>query len=153
MSTKKDADTFLSMIRDYFVTKPLVKRVPKEGENIHGALLPDEKLIRNNNSGRAEHKQILECDSRLSNFCDSAEPRITGRLEHAFIYPIKSCGAFEISESWKLVSTGMEYDRQWMIVNASGVCVTQKHDPQLCLIKPRIDLDHNLMILSFPGEW
>lgn len=77
---------------------------------------------------------------------------ITGTLDNIFIYPIKSCGAFKIENNWKLVPTGLEYDREWMIVNALGVCLTQKSNTNLCKIKPYINLETDELELHFESN-
>lgn len=41
------------------------------------------------------------------------------------------------------------YDREWMIISANGVALTQKQAPQMCLITPRICLARQILILEF----
>ncbi|XP_011301332.1 molybdenum cofactor sulfurase 3 [Fopius arisanus] len=72
-------------------------------------------------------------------------------LSKLYIYPVKSCAAFEILDSWELTGKGLSYDREWMIVNSSGVCLTQKQEVNLCLIKPSLCLQSMLMRLDYPG--
>ena len=43
------------------------------------------------------------------------------------------------------------YDRHCLIVNSSGVCLSQKRDSMMCLIKPYIDLNAGVMKLTYPG--
>ena len=64
------------------------------------------------------------------------------------IYPIKSCGAFS-PKSWPITSTGLLYDRYWIIVNEAGAALTQKREPKLCKIKPEIDLANKKLILRW----
>ncbi|XP_068003863.1 molybdenum cofactor sulfurase [Melanerpes formicivorus] len=66
------------------------------------------------------------------------------------LYPIKSCSAFEVTK-WPVGNQGLLYDRNWMVVNQNGVCMTQKQDPRLCLIKPSIDLKKNVMVIQAEG--
>lgn len=66
------------------------------------------------------------------------------------VFPIKSCGAFSPS-SWPLTKAGLLYDRQWVIVNEAGAAITQKRESKLCLIKPKIDLSKNLLVLTYEG--
>lgn len=73
-------------------------------------------------------------------------------LEEIAIYPIKSCGAFKIDTAWMIGNKGFQYDREWMIVNDSGVCLTQKKNTRMCMIQPIIDLKKNVMVLYFKGE-
>ena len=66
------------------------------------------------------------------------------------VYPIKSCGPFK-PKRWDVSRAGLVYDRQWVIVNASGAVLTQKRESRLCLINPMIDLESRKLILSYRG--
>uniref|UniRef100_A0A8C6Z1L9 Molybdenum cofactor sulfurase n=1 Tax=Nothoprocta perdicaria TaxID=30464 RepID=A0A8C6Z1L9_NOTPE len=68
-------------------------------------------------------------------------------VTNIYLYPIKSCSAFEVAE-WPVGNQGLLYDRNWMVVNQNGVCITQKQEPRLCLINPSIDLKQNIMIIQ-----
>ncbi|XP_026755400.2 molybdenum cofactor sulfurase [Galleria mellonella] len=72
-------------------------------------------------------------------------------LSQISLFPIKSCGAFKINTSWKIGSKGFEYDREWMIIKDNGVCLTQKQNTRMCMIRPKIDLKRKVMILYFKG--
>ncbi|XP_063703823.1 molybdenum cofactor sulfurase 3 [Culicoides brevitarsis] len=69
------------------------------------------------------------------------------KLKAINLYPVKSCGAFKV-EKWPLTERGLKFDREWMIVRDTGVALTQKHEPKMCLISPKIT--KNSLILSFP---
>lgn len=71
-------------------------------------------------------------------------------ITNLFIYPIKSCAAFEVT-SWPLGSHGLLYDRSWMIVNHNGIGLSQKQEPRLCLLQPSIDLQRRLLCIRAPG--
>lgn len=43
------------------------------------------------------------------------------------------------------------YDRNWVIVNEAGAALTQKREPKLCMIRPRIDLIARKLILEYHG--
>ncbi|GBP16757.1 Molybdenum cofactor sulfurase [Eumeta japonica] len=77
--------------------------------------------------------------------------RLRPKLKEICIYPVKSCGAFKIVDSWPLTSTGLLYDRGWMIVDAYGMALTQKHQSRLCLIRPIINRHKGTMELTFSG--
>lgn len=49
-----------------------------------------------------------------------------------FIYPVKSLGGISL-QSTSLCSTGLQYDRRWMLVNANGQFITQRDLKELCL--------------------
>lgn len=72
------------------------------------------------------------------------------RLHGICVYPIKSCGPYRVSSAWTINRRGLKYDREWMIVRSSGVAMTQKSDPKLCLIQPTINDAENLLTLNFP---
>ncbi|KRT84437.1 hypothetical protein AMK59_2598, partial [Oryctes borbonicus] len=164
MSTKKDADEFLKMIGECFVERPCVTKMPenfgilKENYLKTFSLFPnsssttDDEInkhkneIKNKDNSFSAPKKI-EIDNSFSNI-----RTINGSLENIYIYPVKSCGAFEIDSSWRLVLTGFQYDREWMIVDSSGVCLTQKRNTNLCRIKPNINLKENLLELCYGSK-
>ncbi|NXY40253.1 MOCOS sulfurase, partial [Ceuthmochares aereus] len=71
-------------------------------------------------------------------------------ITNIYLYPIKSCSAFEVTE-WPVGNQGLLYDRNWMVVNQNGVCMTQKQEPRLCLVTPSIDLKQNIMVIEAEG--
>jgi molybdenum cofactor sulfurtransferase len=74
------------------------------------------------------------------------------KLSHIFLYPIKSCGAQNVL-SWPLDARGLIGDRAWMIATDTGIALTQKHEPKMCLIKPCLDINSEKLTLSFPGKY
>ncbi|KAM9024361.1 molybdenum cofactor sulfurase isoform 3-T3 [Ara ararauna] len=52
---------------------------------------------------------------------------------------------------WPVGNQGLLYDRNWMVVNQNGVCITQKQEPRLCLINPSIDLKKKIMVIQAEG--
>ena len=75
-------------------------------------------------------------------------PDITAVISRLFVYPIKSCAVVEVKEAI-LLDTGLEFDRAWMVVDASGEFLTQRELPRMALIKPH--LKHFEMVLRAPG--
>ncbi|KAL0613406.1 LOW QUALITY PROTEIN: Molybdenum cofactor sulfurase [Plecturocebus cupreus] len=71
-------------------------------------------------------------------------------VTNLYLYPIKSCAAFEVTR-WPVGNQGLLYDRNWMVVNHNGVCLSQKQEPRLCLIQPFIDLQHRIMVIKAKG--
>jgi uncharacterized protein YcbX len=65
-----------------------------------------------------------------------------------FVYPLKSARGIECSRV-RLAATGFEMDRQWMLVNAGGVFLSQRTHPQLACIVPQ--LDGEALVLDAPG--
>jgi len=65
------------------------------------------------------------------------------------IYPIKSCAGISLASS-RVMCTGLEWDRHWMLVRDDGRFVTQRELPMLATIVPRIVPPS--LVLSAPGE-
>jgi molybdenum cofactor sulfurtransferase len=88
--------------------------------------------------------QMIECcfvskhiDPLLIPNLQDRPSKRTGRLTQIFVYPIKSSGSFT-PPKWKLSRTGLKFDRNWMVVSAEGVPLTQKRYPMLCSIQPEV---------------
>ncbi|KOC70306.1 Molybdenum cofactor sulfurase 1 [Habropoda laboriosa] len=123
MSTIKDVQTLLLMIKESFVDGPSVNKTPDWcNDNQFFKLLMDTNAYKK------------KCT-----------------LDQLYIYPIKSCAAYKITGSWNLNSKGLQYDREWMIITSSGTCLTQKQHINLCLVKPIIFKDKGMMQLYYPG--
>ncbi|KAL1465074.1 hypothetical protein WDU94_004669 [Cyamophila willieti] len=100
------------------------------------------------------HKMICQVDTL--NLQQEREAIIeetgTAKLEKIFLYPVKSCGFYEVKGKWEVNASGLKYDRQWMIVTDSGVALTQKLEKNLCFIHPNFDFTSNLMILTYKNS-
>ncbi len=70
------------------------------------------------------------------------------RIGELFIHPIKSCAGIAVQESL-LIETGLELDRQWMLVDAQGDMLTQRELPKMALIATA--LRHDDVVLRAPG--
>ena len=77
-----------------------------------------------------------------------AEHDLQGRISELWIYPIKSCAGVRLERS-RLFAHGLEWDRQWMVVDGQGEFLTQRGHPRMALIRPRITQSH--LVLEFPG--
>lgn len=65
--------------------------------------------------------------------------------------PIKSCRGQAVT-SWSLASTGLVYDREWAIVDAtSGVALSQKRLTRMALICPVVDRASGTLRVSAEG--
>jgi hypothetical protein len=51
-----------------------------------------------------------------------------------YVYPIKACRGVRVGQC-RVVERGLEVDRRWMIVDQSGMFVTQREVPRLALVK------------------
>lgn len=65
-----------------------------------------------------------------------------------WLHPIKSCAGVTLDEAL-LIETGLELDRQWMLVDTDRSGVTQRQLPRMALVKPTLR-SHD-MVLRAPG--
>ncbi len=72
-----------------------------------------------------------------------------GVISQLFIYPVKSCAGIEVSES-RITPTGLEFDREWMIVDQGGQFLTQRQIPHMVWITPSLTKD--ALILNAPQQ-
>ena len=84
-------------------------------------------------------------DLPLENF-DNFDIQAT--ISGLFVYPIKSCAGVAVQEAI-LTETGLEFDRNWMVVDEKSEFVTQRKLPRMALIQPQIK--HDEMVLRAPG--
>ncbi|WP_144153515.1 MOSC domain-containing protein [Paraburkholderia sp. BCC1885] len=66
------------------------------------------------------------------------------------IYPIKSCAGIALNEA-RLLETGLEYDRNWMVVDRDGLMLTQRSHGRLALIRVALDEGNGDLIVAAPG--
>jgi uncharacterized protein YcbX len=59
------------------------------------------------------------------------------RIASLHIYPVKSCRGIDLDRA-RVTSTGLEWDRRWMIVDSSDRFVTQATNPRLATITTAI---------------
>ncbi|XP_057668674.1 molybdenum cofactor sulfurase 3 isoform X1 [Diorhabda carinulata] len=152
MSTKKDADKFITFIEDCFVDKPILRKFPsdfKRRQQNYSKLFYGEEFSEEQPEIK-KNSSIEKQNGNQENYPKNVDTE--GILEQIIIYPLKSCGAFVISDNWIVTKKGFKFDREWMIVNAAGVSLTQKHNKKMCLIKPSINLKQNRLRLSYTDK-
>lgn len=69
--------------------------------------------------------------------------RVSGptlRVSGLFVYPIKSCAGIGLEQAL-LESRGLRHDRRWLVVDPDGRFLTQRQEPRLALLRPRIEDD------------
>ncbi|NML31227.1 MOSC domain-containing protein [Paraburkholderia antibiotica] len=69
-------------------------------------------------------------------------------ISELFVYPIKSCAGIALNEA-RLLATGLEYDRYWMITDPHGAMLTQRAYPRMALIQ--VELGAEDLIVRAPG--
>uniref|UniRef100_A0A8D8Q5V3 Molybdenum cofactor sulfurase n=1 Tax=Cacopsylla melanoneura TaxID=428564 RepID=A0A8D8Q5V3_9HEMI len=132
-----DVKYFLSFVKQYFASQSAsISTIDTFPSNVN-------------------HEVVCKLDSM--NLQPEKEPIIeettgNGKLEKIFLYPVKACGFYEVKGRWELNASGLKYDRQWMIVNQSGVALTQKLEKNLCFIHPNFDFTSNVMILTYKNS-
>ncbi len=64
------------------------------------------------------------------------------------VYPVKSCAGIELTQA-QLTPTGLQWDRQWMVVDDQGVFLSQRELPRMALI--HCALRTSMLELRAPG--
>lgn len=164
MSTMEDVHKLISFIKDCFLeVKELVAPIA-EPKSIQSppdvpAMISSASEIDGNVISTGVQVTVISDGSCSSNTI----------LENIFLYPVKSCACFKVSHykgyhydgtwlvivkvsKWPVGDKGLLYDREWMIVKPSGNCLTQKEEPNLCLISPHLDLDQATLTLTAAGK-
>ncbi|KAK0657661.1 pyridoxal phosphate-dependent transferase [Cercophora newfieldiana] len=70
------------------------------------------------------------------------------------IYPIKSCGGFEVPAEidWEVHPEGLAWDREWCLVHqGSGQVLSQKRYPRMSLIRPYLDFQRGELRVRYTG--
>lgn len=70
-------------------------------------------------------------------------------IHSLYSYPVKSCAGIR-HDRIGISGSGLEYDRQWVIVDARGIFMTQRQYPRMVLIQPRPQSDG--LWLRAPGQ-
>jgi uncharacterized protein YcbX len=65
-----------------------------------------------------------------------------------YVHPVKSCARIAVDQAL-VIETGLEWDRQWMVVDEAGEFVSQREVPKLALVRPT--LRANDLVLRAPG--
>ncbi|BGP48381.1 hypothetical protein JCM10450v2_004254 [Rhodotorula kratochvilovae] len=82
-------------------------------------------------------------------FSRSSPPSIA--VQQLWVYPIKSCRGTSVQES-TYTEEGLEYDRQWMIVEASThKFLTARTIPKMVLINPSINREKDTLDIEVPS--
>lgn len=80
------------------------------------------------------------------------------QLTELSIYPVKSCAGFSVPSAG-LDRFGLAGDRRWMVVDESGLFITQRQIPGMCLIDVQcvaggicVTQSHDTLEVSIPDE-
>jgi uncharacterized protein YcbX len=66
------------------------------------------------------------------------------------VYPVKSCRGIALDRV-RVTATGLEHDREWMVVTPEGRFLTQREYPRLALVVPSFPEDRASLRLEAPG--
>ncbi len=103
--------------------------------------------------------KFIETSFRDSSLKNSDKTKIKSKtttskasVSELYLFPIKSCAAFRVSK-WPLsLPTGkLRFDREFAIVDTTGVALRMQTCSRLGLISPTIDLQQETMRVSAPG--
>ncbi|GFH55160.1 hypothetical protein CTEN210_11636 [Chaetoceros tenuissimus] len=73
-------------------------------------------------------------------------------LIEMYVFPIKSCGAMRVNK-WKMTQNGkFLFDREFALVDSSGIALRLSRYPKMALIKPILDIERMTMEVSAPGS-
>jgi uncharacterized protein YcbX len=64
------------------------------------------------------------------------------------VHPVKSCARIGVERAL-VTETGLEWDRQWMVVDQQGKFVSQREEPRLTLVRPTLRASD--LLLRAPG--
>lgn len=76
---------------------------------------------------------------------------VTGTIGALWVFPIKSCAGIAVQQA-RLLASGLEWDRAWMVVDAQGRFITQREVPQMALIQPRLDVANGQLLVAHAGQ-
>ncbi|KAK2824000.1 hypothetical protein Q5P01_021175 [Channa striata] len=157
MSTFEDCQKFLNFVAECFVERPVTVDLVRLEQLKTGTAAAQASngappvVITSGETYKVEKKDEQKVASvKGFGHRDSNSHGEAYMLTNIYIYPIKSCGAFEVHD-WPVGPLGLLYDRGWMVVNGNGVCLTQKRETRLCLVRPRVHLPSNKLLLQASG--
>lgn len=70
-------------------------------------------------------------------------------LSAIYLYPVKSCAGTRVASA-AIGRRGINFDRQWMVVDKGGRFISQRQKPAMALVRPLVSPDGGLL-LSAPG--
>ncbi|MGK5529811.1 MOSC domain-containing protein [Streptomyces sp. URMC 129] len=73
------------------------------------------------------------------------------RVVELHTYPVKGCAGVSLTTA-VTTPAGLAHDRTFMVTDADGVFRTQRRDPRLALIRPRVAPDGTALTLAAPDR-
>ena len=78
-------------------------------------------------------------------------PTTSATVTGLFVHPVKSGRGIACSRV-RVAATGFEWDRQWMVVNRTGMFLSQRTHPRLARIVPEITADALVLRAEGAGQ-
>ncbi|KAL2256085.1 hypothetical protein VTK26DRAFT_2205 [Humicola hyalothermophila] len=103
----------------------------------------------------AEFYQDLSPGPRTMNSISIPQDSPQLHIQSISIYPIKSCGRFEIPPGvdWEVKPEGLAWDREWCLIHqGTGQALSQKRYPKMALIRPLLDFELGRLRVTYAGE-
>lgn len=76
----------------------------------------------------------------------------SANIKYIFIYPIKSCGSFEVND-WEFGSRGLLFDREWALIDCkTNRALSAKNNSLMITLKPILDIKNNKLIVNAPNK-
>ena len=72
-------------------------------------------------------------------------------IDSLWVYPVKSCRGIRV-DSAEVVSRGLKYDREFMVIDRANKFVSQRSFPKMALISTAIDKAENRIVLTKQDE-
>ncbi|MBV9844926.1 MAG: MOSC N-terminal beta barrel domain-containing protein [Kutzneria sp.] len=72
------------------------------------------------------------------------------RVAALHCYPVKGCAGISVPDA-VVTPAGLAHDRGFMVVDTDGVFRSQRRDPRLALVRPRVSADGGQLTLSADG--
>ncbi|KAL4554583.1 hypothetical protein LXL04_037177 [Taraxacum kok-saghyz] len=92
---------------------------------------------------------LLTTNTKSLNPLRPLQSHLSHHLTSIVVYPIKSCSGFKV-DSWPLSSTGLLYDREWLLKSTNGEILTQKKVPEMYYINTKINLKLGILHVESP---
>lgn len=84
-----------------------------------------------------------------------APPSSGLRVRSITVYPIKSCGGYQISKEteWEVRPEGLAWDREWCLLHrGTGQALGQKRHPRMVLLRPTLDFECGQLWVTYGGD-
>ncbi|KAL2133053.1 hypothetical protein VTI74DRAFT_2992 [Chaetomium olivicolor] len=103
----------------------------------------------------AEFYRDVSPPSGVMEPASQARNRTQLQVHSISIYPIKSCGRFDVPSGvdWEVRPEGLAWDREWCLVHqGTGQALSQKRYPKMALIRPSLDFGRGVLRVTYMGD-